>query len=101
MKAFERSLTAILALLLLPIIHGLKLDVKAHLGHESAGKERCIRNFVARDTLVVVTATVDGTKGDGQVLNMHVRCNFFSHHDGPRMAPRERSFSRGAPLADS
>lgn len=38
-----------------------------------ANRERCIRNFVARDTLVVVTATVDGHKGDGMVVNMNVR----------------------------
>ena len=27
---------------------------------------------MAKDTLVVVTATVSGQKGDGQVVNMHV-----------------------------
>lgn len=51
---------------------GLKFDLLAHPGHESASKERCIRNFVAKDQLVVVTATVSGSRGDGMILNMHV-----------------------------
>lgn len=50
----------------------LRFDLHATGSHEGK-KERCIRNFVARDTLVVVTATVDGHKGDGMVVNMHVR----------------------------
>ena len=49
----------------------LKFDVEAHSQGDKKG-ERCIRNFVAKDTLVVVTATVDGYKGDGMVVNMHV-----------------------------
>ena len=60
------------ALLVLQLAHGLKFDLQAHPGHESASKERCVRNFVAKDTLVVVTATISGSKGDGQVVNMHV-----------------------------
>lgn len=75
-SAPQRStwLRTLLSLLLtLPILSSaLKFDMFAHPGHESAAKERCIRNFVAQDTLVVVTTTVDGHKGDGQVLNMHV-----------------------------
>jgi hypothetical protein len=63
----------LLFLLSLPLISALKFDVQAHHGHESASKERCIRNFVAKDQLVVVTANVDGYRGDGQQLNMHVR----------------------------
>ena len=58
---------------LLPLISGLKFDVQAHAGHEAASKERCIRNFVQRDQLVVVTATISGNRGDGQLLNLHVR----------------------------
>lgn len=58
---------------LLPLVSALKFEIQAHLGHESASKERCIRNFVAKDQLVVVTATISGSKGDGQTLNMHVR----------------------------
>jgi hypothetical protein len=49
----------------------LKFDLTAASG---GGKnERCIRNFVSKDQLVVVTATVGGTKGDGQKVNIHVR----------------------------
>ena len=45
----------------------LKFDLHATNGHP-----RCIRNFVTKDTLVVVTATVGGSKGDGMLVNMHV-----------------------------
>ena len=58
---------ALLSLTLLPFSWALKFDVAAH-----TGRERCIRNFVAKDTLVLVTAIVDGQKGDGQQVNMHV-----------------------------
>lgn len=57
---------------ILPLVAALKFDIQAHPGHESASKERCVRNFVAKDQLVVVTATVSGNRGDGQTLNMHV-----------------------------
>jgi hypothetical protein len=63
---------------LLPLVAALKFDIQAHPGHESASKERCIRNFVAKDQLVVVTATVSGSRGDGQTLNMHVSRLQFS-----------------------
>lgn len=51
----------------------LKFDLIAQAPHHMT--ERCIRNFVNKDTLVVVTAILDGTKGDGQVVDMHVRCH--------------------------
>jgi hypothetical protein len=54
------------------IVNALKFEITAHPGHESVYKERCIRNFVAKDQLVVVTATISGSRGDGQVLNMQV-----------------------------
>ena len=47
-----------LLFLSLPLISALKFDVTAHRGHESAKSERCIRNFVAKDQLVVVTVIV-------------------------------------------
>ncbi|KAJ0320876.1 hypothetical protein COL5a_009478 [Colletotrichum fioriniae] len=50
----------------------LRFDLHATSTHEGK-KERCIRNFVARDTLVVVTAIVDGSKGDGMTVNMHIK----------------------------
>ena len=58
-------------LLFLPISLALKFDLSAHTGHNNR-YERCIRNFVAKDTLVLVTAIVGGTKGDGQQVSMHV-----------------------------
>ena len=50
----------------------LKFDLPAHTGHSSR-HNRCIRNFVAKNTLVLVTAIVDGHKGDGQLVNMHIK----------------------------
>ncbi len=61
-------------LLFLACAEALKFDIEAASLGDPKGK-RCIRNFVAKDTLVVVTATVDGYKGDGMVVNMHVSCN--------------------------
>jgi hypothetical protein len=59
-------------LLLIGVANALKFDVQAHFGRENQKKERCIRNFVAKETLVVVTAIVGGVKGDGMVVNIHV-----------------------------
>lgn len=57
--------------ILIQVASALKFDLTATSG---GGKnERCIRNFVSKDQLVVVTATVGGTKGDGQKVNIHVR----------------------------
>ncbi|KKP03319.1 endoplasmic reticulum vesicle protein 25 [Trichoderma harzianum] len=60
-------------LLLVSAANALKFDLVAHTGGESLKKERCIRNFVGSDTLVVVTSTVDGYRGDGMLVNIHVR----------------------------
>lgn len=68
------TLFQLLLALTLPLFTtALKFDIQAHPGHESASKERCIRNFVAKDQLVVVTAKISGSRGDGMVLNLHVR----------------------------
>lgn len=64
--------STLLVLAALPFSSALKFDLHAHTGHSNK-YERCIRNFVARDTLVLVTAIVSGQKGDGQMVNMHVR----------------------------
>lgn len=77
MRASASLCSRVTLFLLASIVTCLKFDVQSHPGAESASKQRCVRNFVARDTLVVVTATVSGYKGDGQVLNMHV-CTFLS-----------------------
>lgn len=49
----------------------LKFDIQAGSGYDRDSR-RCIRNFVSKDMLVVVTAIVDGYRGDGMQLNMHV-----------------------------
>ncbi|KAL2885360.1 Endoplasmic reticulum vesicle protein 25 [Ceratocystis lukuohia] len=49
----------------------LKFDLVATQTHQT--KERCIRNFVTKEQLVVVTAIVGGKKGDGMSVNMHIR----------------------------
>jgi hypothetical protein len=72
MGAILRLVSYMLFLASLPLISALKFDITAHHGHESSKYERCIRNFVAKDQLVVVTANVDGNRGDGQQLNLHV-----------------------------
>lgn len=60
-------------LLLVSTVTALRFELAAHSGSENHKKERCIRNFVNRDTLVVVKSTVGGYKGDGMVVNIHVR----------------------------
>jgi len=71
--AYPRSLLGALYsfVFFLSIAEALKFDIAAHKAGDSKA-ERCVRNFVAKDTLVVVTATVDGSKGDGMSVNMHV-----------------------------
>ncbi|KAK4113928.1 hypothetical protein N656DRAFT_706925 [Canariomyces notabilis] len=49
----------------------LKFDIQAGNGYDKHSR-RCIRNFVSKDMLVVVTAIVDGHRGDGMQLNMHI-----------------------------
>ncbi|EOD43151.1 btb poz-like protein [Neofusicoccum parvum] len=72
METLLRALSCLLLLASLPFVSALKFDIQAHPGHESASKERCIRNFVMKDQLVVVTTITDGWRGDGQRLNMHL-----------------------------
>jgi len=69
LQSFLRTLCSLL--LFLACGEALKFDIEAASRGDPKGT-RCIRNFVAKDTLVVVTATVDGYKGDGMVVNMHV-----------------------------
>lgn len=75
MDRLLRLLPCLLLLLLLtaPLAAALKFDLHAVQAHDAAKYERCIRNFVAKDQLVVVTAILDGYRGDGQTVNMHVR----------------------------
>ncbi|KAK3899773.1 endoplasmic reticulum vesicle protein 25 [Staphylotrichum tortipilum] len=60
-----------LLLLLAVGAQALKFDIQAGSGHDKHSR-RCVRNFVSKDMLVVVTAIVDGFKGDGMQLNMHI-----------------------------
>lgn len=75
--AYSLPLLRILSsfLFFLACVEALKFDIEA----KSAGdrsRVRCIRNFVAKDTLVVATSTVDGYKGDGMKVDMHVSLRF-------------------------
>ncbi|KAI9887540.1 MAG: vesicle coat component [Watsoniomyces obsoletus] len=67
-----------------PLISALKFDVHAHYVGQAKKSERCIRNFVAKDTLVVVTAKVGGTKDDGQMVNMHIKDAVGNEYARPR-----------------
>ncbi|ORY65423.1 emp24/gp25L/p24 family/GOLD-domain-containing protein [Pseudomassariella vexata] len=58
--------------LLISSVHALKFDLIAQNQHDRK-PERCIRNFVAKDTLVVVTAIVGGQKRDGMTVNMNIK----------------------------
>lgn len=72
MSRLNRLLHSLLLLVLLHTASALKFDIHAVQEHDANKYERCIRNFVAKDQLVVVTAIVSGYRGDGQRLNMHV-----------------------------
>lgn len=65
------TMRPLLSLLFLFVVlsAALKFDISTAHGQN----ERCIRNFVGNDQLVMVTAIVSGQRGDGQKLNMHVR----------------------------
>ncbi|OJJ49270.1 hypothetical protein ASPZODRAFT_91733 [Penicilliopsis zonata CBS 506.65] len=67
-------------LLLLHLCTALKFDLPAVSGKN----ERCIRNFVSNGQLVVVTAIVSGNKGDGQVVNMHIKDALGNEHGHPK-----------------
>jgi hypothetical protein len=72
MDRLSRLFTCVL-LVLLPFAAALKFDLHPVSPHDAAKYERCVRNFVAKDQLVVVTAILDGYRGDGQKVDMHVR----------------------------
>ncbi|CAJ2503245.1 Uu.00g106390.m01.CDS01 [Anthostomella pinea] len=64
-------------------VHALKFDLTAHPKHDEK-QDRCIRNFVAKETLVVVTAIVSGSKGDGMVVNMSIKDAVGNEYGRPR-----------------
>ncbi|PHH77237.1 hypothetical protein CDD82_3597 [Ophiocordyceps australis] len=71
-------------LLLACAAEALKFELAPHTGSESQKRERCVRNFVGKETLVVVTATVDGFKGDGMMVNIHIRDALGNEYARPR-----------------
>ncbi|KKK20290.1 hypothetical protein P175DRAFT_0505158 [Aspergillus ochraceoroseus IBT 24754] len=73
-----RSALGLLFLLFVQISSALKFDLISGKG------ERCIRNFVLKDQLVVVTAIVSGDKGDGQMVNIHIKDALGNDHGRPR-----------------
>ena len=60
------------SLLLLPLTLSQALKFELFAQPQAHLTPRCIRNYVGADTLVVVTATVSGSKGDGQWVNIEV-----------------------------
>ncbi|PHH81789.1 hypothetical protein CDD83_3480 [Cordyceps sp. RAO-2017] len=71
-------------LLLACAASALKFELPSHSGSENVKKEKCIRNFVGQETLVVVTATLDGYKGDGMMVNIHIRDALGNEYARPR-----------------
>ncbi|KAH8702069.1 COPII-coated vesicle membrane protein [Talaromyces proteolyticus] len=62
----------------------LSSALKFELAAQQHSNERCIRNFVSAGQLVVVTAIVSGTKGDGQVVNMHIKDALGNDYSRPK-----------------
>jgi len=93
MKSTSQLGSYLLILVLLPLISALKFDIPAHHGHESSKYERCIRNFVAKDQLVVVTANVDGIRGDGMTLNMHIKDAVGNDYGRPKDVAGENRYA--------
>ncbi|KAF2757697.1 hypothetical protein EJ05DRAFT_501221 [Pseudovirgaria hyperparasitica] len=93
MESLYRLLRLLLFITALPLVTALKFDIKAHPGHESAKHERCIRNFVSREQLVVVTAIVSGHRGDGQTLNMHIRDAVGNDYGKPKDVSGENRYA--------
>ncbi|KAM3085836.1 vesicle coat component [Clarireedia jacksonii] len=83
--AYSRALLQSLCsfFLVLALANALKFDIDAFPKGDKRA-ERCIRNFVARDTLVVVTATIDGWKGDGMQVDMHIKDAVGNEYGRPR-----------------
>ncbi|KAK6500310.1 vesicle coat component [Arthrobotrys musiformis] len=59
----------------------LKFDLFAQ---NPGTNHRCIRNFAAKDTLVVVTAIIGGSKGDGQKVNIHIKDAVGNEYGKPK-----------------
>lgn len=68
MKLFATYIT----LLLVQLCAAVKFTVDAQ---EKGALPRCIRDFVTKDTLVVVNVKTSGYQGDGQTLNVYITDN--------------------------
>ncbi|KAI1085242.1 emp24/gp25L/p24 family/GOLD-domain-containing protein [Whalleya microplaca] len=68
--------------LLIASANALKFDLQAQ--PQNQVQQRCIRNFAAKDTLVVVTATVGGSKGDGQQVNLNILDDIGNQYGKPK-----------------
>ncbi|PKS07594.1 hypothetical protein jhhlp_006200 [Lomentospora prolificans] len=75
-------------LLLATFGNALKFELEARKANDV--RERCIRNFVGRDTLIVVTAIISGNKGDGQQVNMHIRDLLGNEYGRPKDVAGEK-----------
>ncbi|KAI5286837.1 vesicle coat component [Ascosphaera aggregata] len=72
---------AVVTALLLPA-SALKFDLYAQ--QQGKSKEQCVRNFVGKDQLVVVTAIIGGQKGDGQMVHMHIKDSLGNEYAHPK-----------------
>ncbi|QKX61316.1 uncharacterized protein TRUGW13939_08464 [Talaromyces rugulosus] len=77
------NLKAIVSLCFL-LFAGLGSALRFDLAAQHHSNERCIRNFVNGGQLVVVTAIVSGSKGDGQVVNMHIKDALGNDYGRPK-----------------
>lgn len=96
MDSFLRALSCLLLFASLPLVSALKFEIAALPDHMSASfisKERCIRNFVLRDQLVVVTTISDGYRGDGQMLNMHIKDAVGNDYGRPKDVVGENRYA--------
>ncbi|KAF2792614.1 hypothetical protein K505DRAFT_278542 [Melanomma pulvis-pyrius CBS 109.77] len=93
MDRLSRILHCLLLLLAIPLTSALKFEIHAVQAHDAARFERCVRNFVAKDQLVVVTAIVSGNRGDGQTLNMHIRDAMGNDYHKPKDVYGENRFA--------
>ncbi|TGZ84901.1 hypothetical protein EX30DRAFT_337356 [Ascodesmis nigricans] len=68
-------------LLFASLAQGLKFELQAQpKGHSP----RCIRNYVGAETLVVVSATVSGHRGDGQRVDIHIHDTLGNEYGRPK-----------------
>jgi len=82
-----------LLLVLLPLATALKFDLHSVAPQDAAKQQRCVRNFVAREQLVVVTAILDGYRGDGQRVDMHIRDAMGNDYHRPKDVVGENRYA--------